>query len=115
MLPARCEGLEDETEEFAQQTLNLVDKLEYAKIESYIAHQKQLFFENETFMGNRSRAEMEAIWACRFYCKHVRDYVAIDSLEKGIFAHRIFQNTFLAMIPPRTIVDPEKKQKRHFR
>ena len=106
LLPEQCEGKGGEYGNAAEETLSLLEKIDTVQMQSYIDRQRELYFMNSKFEDGRSPAEAKALWAYRYYYKHMRDYLAVESLAHGKFAHRFNDDAFLAMIPPQTLEDP---------
>ena len=71
---------------------------------------KLLYFESETFTDPDERATEEAFWYKNYFYKHLRDYLAMESLKTKTFSHRFFKETFLSMIPPHSIRDEGEAQ-----
>ena len=103
VLPTHCNGAESETEDSAEKTLGMLDKVEHTKIASYIQHQKHTYFTSETFTDASERATAEALWDRRYHYKHLRDCLAKESLETQKCLHRFFSDTFLPLLPPHSI------------
>ena len=72
---------DEENENSAQETLGLAEKVESVKVESYMQHQKSLYFANETF-DDRPQKVQEASWAFEHYYKHLREFLAMETLEQ---------------------------------
>ena len=94
----------------AEQCLPLAAKEDHVKIESYIEHQKQNFVESHPVDTSIPLEVQHAQWALKFYYKHVRDYVAMDSLDMKRFSHRFQGSTFIPIIPAHSFADEEKQK-----
>ncbi|CAK0869153.1 unnamed protein product, partial [Prorocentrum cordatum] len=91
------------------ETVNLVEKLDAVQIQSYIDYHKEQYFKNSPGDPATSIDEKHAQWALNFYYKHVRDFLAKQSLDARTFAHRFAQSTFVPLISPQSIGDGENK------
>ena len=95
-------------EDAAQHILGLVDRADFAKIQSYIEFQKQKYFESSPGDPDVPVRVKHARWAHEFYYKHVREFLASESLQKRMFAHHYHGSTFVPVIPPQTLGYQEK-------
>ncbi|CAK0848323.1 unnamed protein product, partial [Prorocentrum cordatum] len=99
----------DDEQNAAEQAVSLVEKMDAVQIQSYIDYQKEQYFKNSPGDPATSIDEKHALWAFNFYYKHVRDFLAKQSLDARTFAHRFAQSTFIPLISPQSIGDEEKK------
>ncbi|CAK0903247.1 unnamed protein product, partial [Prorocentrum cordatum] len=91
------------------EAMSLVEKLDAVQIQSYIDYQKEPYFKNSPGDPATSIDEKHAQWALNLYYKHVREFLAKQSLDARTFAHRFAQSTFIPLISPQSIGDGEKK------
>ena len=94
----------------AEQSLPLAAKEDHLKIESYIEQRKQEYFKSHPVDTSVPIEVQHAQWALKCYYKHVRDYVAMDSLDMSRFSHRFQGSTFIPTIPAHSFADEDKQK-----
>ena len=113
----------EEDQEAAAISLSLIDKIEHAKMESYIAEERRRCFEAEFARTGdwptESRSDSqnfklkEAEWTYLNYYVVLRRFLVMQSFHNKKFAHRCDEHRFVSLIPPQTIQDEGKKQHAH--
>ena len=83
----------------AKHCISLVDEEDHVKIQSYIDYQKQKYLESNPGDPALSIDEQHAQWALQFYYKHLRDFLAQESLDTHKFVHRFSGDAFVSLIP----------------
>ena len=112
-----------EEQEAAAMSLSLIDQMEQAKLESYIAEERLKVLKAECVRTGDSPTEenadsqkwkqQEAEWNYLHYYAVLRCFLAIESFHGKKFLHRCEGDRFLSLIPPQTIKDESKKQQAH--
>ena len=72
--------------------------------------QKQKYFESNPSDACTSLEQRNAHWARTCYYKHLRDFVAKDSLDSGKLAHRFNGSIFIPLIPPQSLLNEQAKR-----
>jgi len=98
-----------EQKEAADITLGLIEKEEHVRIESFLQHQKELYFESHRGDVSKPQSLQVAEWSYRYHYSNLRLFLISESLRMRKVHHRFQNDVFLPLIPPQSIQDADRK------